>query len=150
VLCFPGGADDMRRPIWRRYRLAANRGFGPGRGGYVKAALRTRSPIVPIAVVGAEEVHALLGDVPMLARVLGTPFFPIVASAVPLPARIYLRFGAAVRFAEPPEAADDQETVDRLNGAFQERLQALIHDTVRRRHGIYWSDFDARGLEAAR
>jgi 1-acyl-sn-glycerol-3-phosphate acyltransferase len=143
VLLFPGGADDMLRPIWRRYRLAGNRGLKAGRGGYVKAALHTRSPIVPVACVGTEEIHMMLGDVPAMARLLGVPFFPIVASPLPLPARIYLRFGSPIRFTEPPEAADDQATVDRLNRLVQRRLQALIDDTRRRRRGIYWSCWDA-------
>ena len=142
VVVFPGGADDMRRPIWRRYQVAANRGLRPGRGGYVKAAIRTGSPVVPVAIVGTEEIHLMLGDLPLLARVLGVPFFPVVLSPLPLPARVYIRFGPAVRFPVPPEAADDQETVDRLNGEMRERLQALIDDTLRRRRGIYWSDWD--------
>jgi 1-acyl-sn-glycerol-3-phosphate acyltransferase len=152
VLVYPGGAEDMLRPIWRRYRLARNHGFKPGHGGYVKAALRTRSPIVPVACVGTEEIHGLLGHVPALARLLAVPFFPLVASALPLPARIYLRFGSPIRFVEPPEAADDQAVVDRLNDFVQDRLQALIDDTCRRRHGIYWSaydDTDAPGAAAA-
>ena len=143
VLVFPGGADDMLRPFWRRYRLAGNRGLKPGRGGYVKAALRTGSPIVPMACIGAEEIHVMLGDVPAIARLMGTPFFPIVASPLPLPARVYLRFGRPIRFAEPPEAADDQATVDRLNQRVQRDLQALIDDTRRRRHGIFLSRYDA-------
>jgi 1-acyl-sn-glycerol-3-phosphate acyltransferase len=143
VLCFPGGADDMLRPIWRRYTVAANRGFRPGRGGYLKAALRARSPIVPVAVVGTDEVHVMLGNVPALARVLGVPFFPIVASALPLPARIYIRFGAPIHLAAPPEAADNQRVVDRLNAEVRARLQAHISDTVRRRHGVYWSTYDS-------
>jgi 1-acyl-sn-glycerol-3-phosphate acyltransferase len=142
VVVYPGGADDMLRPVWRRYRLAPNRGFKVGHGGYVKTALRTRSPIVPVACVGAEEVHGLIGHVPPLARLLGVPFFPLVASPFPLPAKIYLRFGRPIRFAEPPGAADDQATVDRLNRVVQRRLQALIDDTRRRRHGIYWSTYD--------
>jgi 1-acyl-sn-glycerol-3-phosphate acyltransferase len=142
VLVFPGGADDMLRPIWRRYQLAGNRGLKPGRGGYVKAALRTRSPIVPVACVGTEEIHVMLGNVPALARLLGVPFFPIVASPLPLPARIYLRFGRPITFTEPPDAADDQPTVDRLNRLVQHELQALIDDTRRRRHGIFWSRYD--------
>lgn len=146
VLVFPGGAADMLRPIWRRYRLVPHHGLAPGRGGYVKAALRARSPIVPVAVVGTEEIHGMLGSVPPLARLLGWPFFPIVASAVPLPARIYIRFGAPVRLDAPPEAAADRATVDRLNDRVQRTLQALIDDTVRRRHGIYWSTFDEKGL----
>jgi 1-acyl-sn-glycerol-3-phosphate acyltransferase len=142
VLVFPGGAADMLRPIWRRYRLVPHSGLAPGRGGYVKAALRARSPIVPVAVVGAEEIHVLLGSLPPLARLLGVPFFPIVASLLPLPARLYIRFGAPIRLDAPPEAADDQRTVDRLNRAVQRKLQNLIDDTVRRRRGIYWSSLD--------
>lgn len=142
VVVFPGGADDMRRPIWRRYRLLPSRGLRPGRGGYVKAAIRTGSPIVPVAIVGAEEIHLMLGDVPFLARLLGVPFVPIVVSAFPLPARIYIRFGEPIRFGLPPEAADDQPLVDRLNREVQERLQSLIDDTVRRRRGIYWSRWE--------
>jgi hypothetical protein len=92
--------------------------------------------------VGTEEIHLMLGHVPPLARVLGVPFFPVVASAFPLPARIYLRFGVPIVFAEPPAAADDQATVDRLNVTVQTALQALIDDTRRRRHGIYWSTYD--------
>ena len=142
VLLFPGGADDMLRPIWRRYRLAANHGLKDGRGGYVKAALRTRSPVVPVACIGTEEIHIMLGNVPSIARLIGTPFFPIVASPLPLPARIYLRFGPPIHLPEPPAAADDQPTVDRLNRMVQGRLQALIDDTRRRRRGIYWSSYD--------
>lgn len=142
VVVFPGGADDMRRPIWRRYRLSPSRGLRPGRGGYVKAAIRTASPVIPVAIVGAEEIHLMLGDVPFFARLLGVPFVPIVASAWPLPARIYIRFGEPVRFAVPPEAADDQDLVDRLNREVQDRLQTLIDDTVRRRRGVYWSRWD--------
>ena len=145
VLCFPGGADDMRRPIWRRYSLGANRGLRPGRGGYIKAALRARSPIVPVAVVGAEEIHVNVGDVPALARLIGAPFFPIVASPLPLPARLYIRFGDAIHLDAPPEAADDQDVVDRLNATVQARLQALISDSVRRRQGVYWSRWEDGG-----
>ena len=142
VLVYPGGADDMLRPIWRRYRLVRNHGLKPGCGGYVKAALRTRSPIVPVACVGTEEIHMMLGNMPALAHLLGVPFFPIVASPLPLPARVYLRFGRPIHFAEPPEAADDQATVDRLNLEVQRELQSLIDDTRQHRHGIYWSRYD--------
>jgi hypothetical protein len=55
---------------------------------------------------------------------------------------VYLRFGRPINFAEPPEAADDQATVDRLNGQVQRELQSLIDDTRQHRHGIYWSRYD--------
>jgi 1-acyl-sn-glycerol-3-phosphate acyltransferase len=143
LLVFPGGALDMTRPIWRRYRLVAHRGLAPGRGGYIKIALRTASPIVPVAVVGTDEIHLMLGDIPFMARLLGTPFFPVVASPLPLPARIYVRFGKPIDLEAPPDAAEDQDTVDRLNARVQGELQALLDDTVRHRRGIYCSTYDA-------
>jgi 1-acyl-sn-glycerol-3-phosphate acyltransferase len=149
VLLFPGGAADMCRPIWERYRVRAHRGWAPGHGGYVKVALRAGAPIVPMAIVGAEEVHGLLTDMPPLARLLGTPFFPIVLSPFPLPARIYLRFGEPIRLDAPPAAATDQVVVDELNVTVRDRLQALIDDTVRRRRGIYCSRYDGRDRDVA-
>jgi 1-acyl-sn-glycerol-3-phosphate acyltransferase len=141
VVVFPGGALDMCRPIWERYRVRGHRGFAPGHGGYVKAALRTGSPIVPVAIVGAEETHLMLGDVAPVARLLGVPFFPIIASPLPLPAHLYLRFGAPIHLPAPPGAAEVQSLVDRLNRDVRRTLQALIDDTVRRRRGIYWSTY---------
>jgi 1-acyl-sn-glycerol-3-phosphate acyltransferase len=150
VLLFPGGAEDMRRPIWKgRYRVKPHKGFAPGRGGYIKIALRTRSPIVPVAIVGAEETHMLLADIEPLARLFGAPFFPIVLSVLPLPARIYIRFGAPIHLDAPPEAAADQRMVDLLNARVRTTLQALIDDTVGRRRGIYWSSWDASAPASA-
>lgn len=143
VVLFPGGARDMTRPIWDRYLVRPHAGFAPGRGGYLKAALRTRTPIVPVAIVGAEETHLMLANVPALAEHLGLPLFPIVASPLPLPARIYIRFGEPLRLEYPPDAAEDQATVDRLNDGVRRALQGLIDDTVANRRGIYWSSYGA-------
>ena len=133
-----------------RYKVKPEKGFAPGCGGYIKLALRTRSPVVPVAIVGAEEVHYCLGDVPQLAEYLKVPFFPLVASLVPLPARIYIRFGEAIRLPAPPEAADQQVVVDRLNEQVRSAMQALIDDTLRRRKGTYWSSYDASGAPLCR
>ncbi|HLK11030.1 MAG TPA: hypothetical protein VKW76_06590 [Candidatus Binatia bacterium] len=144
---FADGGEGNRRAYYLegdRYTVKPQKGFAPGCGGYVKAALRTRSPVVPVAIVGTEEIHYCLGDIPQLAEALGVPFFPLIASVFPLPARVYLRFGEAIWLDAPPEAADDQAVVDRLNEGVRRTLQALIDDTLRRRHGIYWSTYDAR------
>ena len=143
---FADGGQGNRRAYYLesdRYKVKPQKGFAPGCGGYVKVALRTRSPVVPVAIVGTEEVHYCLGDVPQLAEYLGVPFFPLVASLIPLPARIYIRFGEAIRLAAPPEAADDQAAVDQLNEQIRSAMQALIDDTLRRRKGVYWSSYDA-------
>jgi 1-acyl-sn-glycerol-3-phosphate acyltransferase len=144
-MIFVDAGEGNRRAYYldsERYKVKPQKGFAPGCGGYVKLALRTRSPVVPVAIVGTEEVHYCVGDIPQLAEYLGVPFFPLVASLAPLPARIYIRFGEPIRFDAGPEAADDQRVVDRLNEQVRSALQALIDDTLRRRKGIYWSSYD--------
>ena len=143
VLLFPGGARDMERSyLTDAYRVVPHRGFAPGRGGYIKAALRTGAPIVPLAVVGAEEIHVMLGNWAAGARVLGVPLWPFVLSPLPLPAKLYLRFGAPIRLRGTPADARRQDRVDALNRQVQARLQRLITDTVRRRRGIIFSRYD--------
>ncbi len=145
VLLFPGGARDMERPyLTRRYRVLPHRGFAPGRGGYIKAALRMGAPIVPLAVVGAEEAHVMLGNVPPLARALGMPLFPLLLFPFPLPVKLYIRFGKPIVLAGGPADARDQRAVDRLNEVVRRRLQRLIDDTRRRRQGWIFSTYDDR------
>jgi len=142
VLLFPGGAKDMERPyLTERYRVLPHRGFAPGRGGYIKVALRTGAPIVPLAVVGAEEAHVMLGNVPWLARGIGMPFFPILLFPFPLPVKLYIRFGKPIHLPGGPADARDQDRVDRLNRLVRRQLQQLIDDTVRRRRGIIVSRY---------
>jgi 1-acyl-sn-glycerol-3-phosphate acyltransferase len=144
-MIFADAGEGNRRAYYldsERYKVKAQKGFAPGSGGYVKLALRTRSPVVPVAIVGTEEIHYCVGEIPQLAEYLGVPFFPLVASLAPLPAHVYIRFGEPMRFDAGPEAADDQRFVDRLNEQIRTALQALIDDTLRRRKGIYWSSYD--------
>jgi 1-acyl-sn-glycerol-3-phosphate acyltransferase len=131
VLVFPGGARDMERPyLTKRYRVLPHRGFAPGRGGYIKLALQTRSPIVPLAVVGAEEAHVMLGNVPWLAKLLGVPLFPLLLFPLPLPVKFYIRFGRPIRLPGAPADAADQTRVDALNEMVRARVQQVIYDTL--------------------
>jgi len=144
LLLFPGGSRDMERPyLTQRYQVLPHRGFATGRGGYIKMALRTQAPIVPLAVVGAEEAHVMLGTAPVLAKVFGVPFFPLLLFPLPLPVRLYIRFGEPIVLPGAPDDADNQRHVDRLNTMVRQRVQALIDDTVRRRRGVIVSTYDA-------
>jgi 1-acyl-sn-glycerol-3-phosphate acyltransferase len=143
VLVFPGGARDMVRKFWRDpYRVVDHKGFAEGRGGYIKIALRRRAPIVPLAVIGAEETHVLLHDSPSIARIIGVPFFPFLAFPFPLPVKLYVRFGEPIHLEPGPEAADDQEIVDELNRNVRWQLQELIDDTRRSRKGVFLSRYE--------
>lgn len=151
VLVMPGGAEDMIRPIWRdAYRVLPHKGFARGHGGYIKTALETSSPIVPLAIVGTEEAHAFLWNARWLADLLSVPFFPIVAFPLPLPVKIYVRFGEPIYLREAPEAAHDQAVVDRLNLRVRATIQELIDDTLTRRSGVIWSSYDASPRKPSR
>jgi 1-acyl-sn-glycerol-3-phosphate acyltransferase len=153
VTIFADGGQGNRRAYYLesdRYKVKPDEGFASGRGGHVKIAIRTASPIVPVAIVGTEEIHYCLGDVPQLARYLNVPFAPIVGSLVPLPARVYIRFGTPILLDLPRRAADDQVLVDRVNEHVRGAFQDLIDDTLARRRGIYWSTYDAADRTPAR
>ena len=97
---WPEGFKGIGKPYADRYKLQRF-----GRGGFVSAALRTGVPIVPLSVVGAEEIYPLVGNIPSLARLLGvpyipiTPFFPLLGplGLVPLPSKWLLEFGEPIR-----------------------------------------------------
>ena len=91
VMVFPEGVKGTGKPFSERYRLQRF-----GRGGFVEVALRTGAPIVPVAVVGSEEIYPKLGDAKPLARAIGAPFVPITPTfpwlgplgLVPLPVEV--------------------------------------------------------------
>ncbi len=101
---WPEGFKGIGKPFSERYKLQRF-----GRGGFVSAALRTGVPIVPLSVVGAEEIYPLVGNVPALARLLGVPYIPITPlfpllgplGLVPLPSKWLL----GVRRADPHRRA---------------------------------------------
>ena len=72
VAVFPEGFKGLGKPYADRYKLQRF-----GRGGFVSAALRAQVPIIPVAIVGSEEIYPLIARVPALARMLGLPYFPI-------------------------------------------------------------------------
>ncbi|QQR80499.1 MAG: acyltransferase family protein [Deltaproteobacteria bacterium] len=72
VTVFPEGVKGIGKAYKNRYRLQRF-----GRGGFIKLALRTKSPVIPTAVIGAEEIHPLLHRSTLLARPLGVPYIPI-------------------------------------------------------------------------
>jgi hypothetical protein len=96
-------------------------------------------------VVGAEEAHVMLGTVPVLDRVLRVPFFPLLLFPLPLPVKLYVRFGKPIELDGKPSDAADQRKVDRLTTMVRKKLQALIDDTLHHRHGLILSSYDEVG-----
>ena len=141
VLVFPEGAKATEKLYKDRYRL---RRFG--RGGFVEAAMRAGVPIVPIAVVGAEEAMPTLAQVPLLKRLTGLIYFPItplfphlgLAGATYLPAKFKLRFLEPVRTdrmgAEPWE---DKGLVGDVADDIRLRIQDELVDMVGQRRSVW-------------
>ena len=143
ALVFPEGTKGPGKTYAERYRL---RRFG--RGGFVEIAMRAGVPVVPIAVVGAEESMPIIFKSATLARVLGIPYFPITANMLLLgplgllayfPSKFRLQVLDPVTFDVPP----DQERYSRsrvMDAAEQIRLdlQDAIYEMLRRRRSVWF------------
>jgi 1-acyl-sn-glycerol-3-phosphate acyltransferase len=103
VAVYPEGYKGVGKLFRDRYRLARF-----GRGGFVRMALKTRAPLIPVAVVGAEETYISLHKSALLARLTGFPYFPIsptfpwlgLAGMIPLPTKWYIDFGTPISTAD--------------------------------------------------
>ncbi len=142
VSVFPEGFKGVGKPFSQRYRLQRF-----GRGGFVSAAVRTGVPIVPCAIVGAEEIYPLLANIKPLARALGLPYFPVTPTfpvlgplgAIPLPSKWLIEFGEPIATDQLPEgAAEDPMVVFNLADRVRENIQqALYRLLLRRGHPFF-------------
>nr|WP_218129222.1 lysophospholipid acyltransferase family protein [Nonomuraea maritima] len=138
---FPEGFKGVGKAFSERYELQRF-----GRGGFVASAIRAGVPIVPTAIVGAEEIYPKIGDLKVLARALGvpylpiTPFFPLFGplGLVPLPSKWMIEFGEPIRTDEyDPSAADDPMLVFNLTDHVREAIQQLLNELrLRRGHAF--------------
>ncbi|MFN2450755.1 MAG: lysophospholipid acyltransferase family protein [Candidatus Dormibacteria bacterium] len=141
VLVFPEGVKGPGK-LWReRYRL---RRFG--RGGFVEVALRTGSPIVPVSVVGSEEIHPMIADLSALHGILGVPYFPVTPTfpllglfgLVPLPSSWRIHFGTPITLdGYGPGAADDPAVVLEVADRVRDTVQAGVWRLLEERGSIF-------------
>ena len=141
VLVFPEGVRGTGKKFKERYRL---RRFG--RGGFVAIAIRAGAPIIPISVVGSEEIYPMVSDVPAVAKLLGLPYFPITPfwpwlgplGMIPLPSKWRIQFHAPIHVEEhPTEAADDQHLVMALADKVRDTIQQGIYENLKLRRGVF-------------
>jgi 1-acyl-sn-glycerol-3-phosphate acyltransferase len=141
VMVFPEGVKGTGKQFTERYRLQRF-----GRGGFVEVALRTRAPIVPVGVVGSEEIYPKLADAPGMARAIGAPFVPITPTfpllgplgLIPLPSKWRIAFGEPIDLSEyPPEAADDRATVFDLSERVRDTIQTSLYESLVKRGSAF-------------
>jgi 1-acyl-sn-glycerol-3-phosphate acyltransferase len=133
---FPEGFKGVGKPFAERYKLQRF-----GRGGFVSAALRTGAPIVPVSIVGAEEIYPMIGNLKSVARLVGLPYFPITPTfpwlgplgLVPLPSKWLIEFGKPIETVHLTEDADDPMVVFNLADQVRETIQQALYDLLERR-----------------
>ena len=134
---FPEGFKGIGKPFADRYQL---RRFG--RGGFAATAIGARVPIIPCAIVGAEEIYPLLGNARPIAELLRLPYFPITplfpwlgpVGAVPLPSKWIIEFCPPVPTSDyPPGSEDDPAVIADLSGRVRGTIQRKLDDLLSER-----------------
>jgi len=143
VTVFPEGIKGIGKHYRERYRLQRF-----GRGGFIKLALRTNTPIIPTAVIGAEEIHPLIYKSTLLAKPLGIPYIPVTPTLpslgllglIPLPSKWTIVFGEPIHFSPKygPQDADNQLLVNKLSEMVRCKIQDMVTETLKGRRSIWF------------
>jgi len=141
VLVFPEGVKGTGKPFKDRYRL---RRFG--RGGFVATAIRAGAPIIPVSVVGSEEIYPMIADAAPFAKFFGLPYFPItptwpwlgILGMIPLPSKWRIQFHPPIRTELfHAVSADDQHLVMTVADEVRNTIQNGIYDNLKLRRGVF-------------
>ncbi|HUZ55407.1 MAG TPA: lysophospholipid acyltransferase family protein [Streptosporangiaceae bacterium] len=134
---FPEGFKGIGKPFSDRYKLQRF-----GRGGFARLALRTGVPLIPCAIVGAEEIYPMVADWPELAARLKLPYFPVTPlfpwlgplGAIPLPSNWMIEFCDPVRTdGFTPDQGDDQDVIAELAGKVKDTIASKIDELLAER-----------------
>lgn len=132
ILVFPEGTRGLNKPFSERYHLQK---FGLG---FMRLALESGAPIVPVGVVGAEEQAPAIFDLKPLAKLLSFPAFPITPTLLPLPlpSRYHVYFGEPLRFAGSPD--DEDAELEGKVVEVQRAVQGLLERGLAERKHVFW------------
>jgi 1-acyl-sn-glycerol-3-phosphate acyltransferase len=139
---FPEGYKGLGKPYRDRYKLQRF-----GRGGFIEIALRARVPIVPVSIVGSEEILPMIYDARPLARLLGFPYFPITPTfpwlgplgMVPLPSKWIVEFGQPIPTDDSDEEAwQDPLTVFDMTDRVRDLIQQTLYRNLAARRSVWY------------
>jgi 1-acyl-sn-glycerol-3-phosphate acyltransferase len=136
LLVFPEGARGISKTFDQRYKLTE---FGLG---FMRLAIETETPVVPVAVIGAEEQYVSFANVESLAKLLRMPAFPIIpqlfipGGQLPLPTKYRLWFGEPMRFSGDPD--DDDAVIHEKVWLVKQTIQSMLNRGLKERKHIFW------------
>ena len=117
IAIFPEGVSGTAKPFRERYHLQQ------WNGGHAELAMRYRAPIIPVAIIGAEESWPLAARVPL--HPFGAPYWPVPMSPVPLPVKYHIEYGEPIVL--------EGETRDGGAARVRHAVEALVAETLARR-----------------
>ncbi|HVU05456.1 MAG TPA: lysophospholipid acyltransferase family protein [Polyangiaceae bacterium] len=136
ILAFPEGTRGISKPFTRRYQLEE---FGLG---FMRLAIEARAPIVPVAVIGAEEQFINVGNMEWLAKALGVPVLPVVpqflvpGGMMPLPTKYHIYFGEPLHFDGDPD--DDDAVMEEKVWLVRQTIQSMINRGLKERKSLFF------------
>jgi 1-acyl-sn-glycerol-3-phosphate acyltransferase len=136
ITVFPEGARGISKPFSQRYKLTD---FGLG---FMRLALETETPVVPVAVIGAEEQYISFGNLEGVAKAFGMPSFPIIpqwlvpGGQMPLPTKYRIYFGEPMFFEGDPD--DDDAVIEEKVGRVKGTIQSMLNRGLKERKSIFW------------
>jgi len=141
VAVFPEGYKGVGKLYKDRYHLARF-----GRGGFVRVALKAKAPMIPVAVVGAEETYISLYKSQTLAKMIGFPYFPISPTfpwlgplgLIPLPTKWYIDIGEPIHTEAYPDGSENNlMLISQLTDQVRDTVQNMINERLRQRKSIF-------------
>ncbi|MDP9343108.1 MAG: 1-acyl-sn-glycerol-3-phosphate acyltransferase [Actinomycetota bacterium] len=139
---FPEGYKGVGKGFRERYRLQRF-----GRGGFIELALKARVPLIPVAIVGAEEIYPMIGNAKLIARLGGFPYFPITPlfpwfgplGAIPLPSKWIVEFGEPIHTEDYDEDAwQDAMLVFELTDRIRDHIQQMLYRNLMSRRSAFF------------
>ena len=137
VMVFPEGVRGLNKLYSQRYELQR---FGLG---FLRLALQTQTPIVPVALIGSEEQQPGLANLAAFGRLLGMPAFPVTPTfpllgplgLMPLPVKYHFHFGEPLLFEGDP--SDEEAAIQRHADVVRESIEAMFERGLREREGVF-------------
>ncbi len=136
LLVFPEGTRGISKPFTRRYQLEE---FG---NGFMRLAIESGSPIIPVAVIGAEEQYVNVGNFRWAAKALRMPVFPLIPQVFvpggqfPLPTKYRLFFGEPMHF--KGDADEDDSVIEEKVFVVKQTIQSMINRGLKQRRGVFF------------
>lgn len=135
IVVFPEGSRGISKTFDQRYQLTE---FGLG---FMRLALETRTPIVPVSIIGAEEQYPSFANIRPLAKLLGMPAFPVIPQTfvgmlLPLPVRYRIHFGEPLHFQGDPD--DDDAVIEQKVWVVKQTIQSMLHRGLKERQSIFF------------